>query len=205
MTTMFDRPLSGYRFVQTRRGDTLQAIAARELGDAAQWYTLIAINGLVSPYITDDPAQVKTGVLLSGDSIMVPAPVALTSTTSDATQVFGTDVELRNGLLSTANGDFSLVSGRANLHQALSNRLDTERGDLLWHRDYGSRHRELIGTVNGPTAGLLAAQYAKAALQADPRVRSITNSSATVIGDAVDVSVEVQPIAGQSMSVSTNG
>jgi phage baseplate assembly protein W len=205
MTTIFDRPLSGYRFVQTHRGDTLQAIAARELGDAAQWYTLISINGLVPPYITDDASQVKAGVLLSGDSLMVPAPVALTSTTSDANEVFGTDVELRNGLLATARGDFSLVSGRANLHQALSNRLDTERGDLLWHQDYGSRHRELIGTVNGPTAGLLAAQYAKAALQADPRVQSIKNSSAAVAGDVVSVSVEVQPISGQSMSVSSNG
>jgi len=203
MTTMFDRPLSGYRFVQTLRGDTLQRIAAREIGDAAQWYTLIAINGLVPPYITDDPAQVKAGVLLSGDAIKVPAPVSVASPTTDATDVFGTDVELRNGALATANGDFALVSGRANLHQALSNRLDTERGDLLFHRDYGSLHRRLIGTVNGPTAGLLAAQYAKSALQADPRVRSITNSSATVSGDAVAVSVEVQPITGQTMQVST--
>ena len=31
MSTPFDRPLYGYRFVLTRHGDTLQRIAAREL------------------------------------------------------------------------------------------------------------------------------------------------------------------------------
>jgi hypothetical protein len=39
MTTPFDRPLNGYRFVQTQYGDTLPTIAARELGDAGRWAT----------------------------------------------------------------------------------------------------------------------------------------------------------------------
>ena len=36
MSTPIDRPLQGYRFVETRHGDTLQAVAAREMGDASR-------------------------------------------------------------------------------------------------------------------------------------------------------------------------
>lgn len=34
-------------------GDTLFAVAARELGDATQWNRIAALNGLTDPYITE--------------------------------------------------------------------------------------------------------------------------------------------------------
>lgn len=200
----FNKPLYGYRFAQTQRGDSLQRIAARELGDATQWQTLIDYNGLIPPYITDDPAQAVPGVILGGDMILVPAPAPVATATTDPKAVFGTDIKLSNGQLATANGDFDVVSGQDNLKQALSNRVETERGDLLMHQDYGSLHKRLIGAVNGPTSGLLAAQYVKATVQADPRVKSVLSATATITGDVAEIKVEVQPIAGSSIQVSAS-
>jgi phage baseplate assembly protein W len=205
MTTIFDKPLNGFRFVETRYGDTLQAIAARELGDAARWVDLIAFNGLVPPYLTDDPTAVADGVLLTGSLIKLPAPVAVVSAATEPDLVFGRDISLNRGqLFDDGSGDLAVVAGRENLKQAIKNRIDTERGELLFHLPYGSLHRRLIGTVNGPTAALLAAQYVKSALQDESRIRKVNDSTANVAGDVVSVTVEVQPVTGKAVSVTSS-
>jgi phage baseplate assembly protein W len=204
MSTVFDKPLDGYRFVDTQVGDTLQRIAARELGDAAQWGNLIAYNNLVPPYLTDDPDQVVPGVLLTGSQILVPAGAPVIATTTDPTQVFDVDIALTNGLLSAANGDLVSVAGRANLAQALKNNVETDRGSLLWHTAYGSLCRATIGSINGPTQAQLCAAYAKASLQLDPRVSSVSSAVATILGDQMDLSLEVIPIVGRPIQITAS-
>lgn len=197
MTTPFDRPLVGFRFVEVRRGDTLQAIAAREMGDATRWHEIISYNRLVPPYVTDDEAEAGPGVVLAGGMLMVPAPAAVTVAT-DPEQVFERDAELRSGQLVVGDdGDLRVVSGRDNLRQAIRNRIETDRGEIIFHPAYGSQIRQLLGTVNGPTAGLLAAQYARTAVESDPRIQRVTQSVAEVAGDVVRVSVEAEPIVGR--------
>src|SRR3546814_6405451 len=132
MTTPFSRPIYGFRFVEVRLGDTLQAIAARELGDAGRWYDLIAYNQLVPPFITDDPVLVRDGVRTAGDLILVPAPSLPESGSADPENVFQRDIDLTGGVLSVENGDFAVVSGRANLRQAIKHRVETERGELIF-------------------------------------------------------------------------
>lgn len=199
MTTQFSRPLYGFRFVQVRMGDTLQAIAARELGDAALWYRLIAYNNLTSPFLTDDPTQASATVKTAGDLIIVPAPAPAVSSSTDPAKVFGTDIDLTNGTFSFVNGDIALVSGGDNLRQALKNRVETDTSELLFHPDYGSLVRRILGAVSGPTTGQLAAQYAQSAAAADPRVQQVNQSTATVSGDAVSVVVDAQPVAGAAV------
>lgn len=200
--TTYQKPLSGFRFVEILYGDTLQSIAARELGSAAQWAQLIAMNGLVPPYITDDPSMVTAGVLLSGGALKVPAPQPVVTSTTDPDLVFERDILIdASGALQTSNGDFAVASGKKNLHQALTNRVNTDRGELMFHPEYGSRVRSLIGAVNGPTATLLAAQYAKSAVAADSRVKQVNSATATAVGDAIEVSVEAQPIVGRVVDV----
>lgn len=182
----------------------MQKIAARVFGDAAQWYQLIAYNNLVSPFITDDPTQVKTGVLLTGQQILVPAPYAVASS-PDPALVFGADIALTNGNFSVdSGGDFAVVSGRANLSQGLQNVIETERGELIYHTEYGSQVRTLLGKVSNQAATVLAAQYAKAAVLSDARVSSVNTSVATVTGDVTAVSVEAVPIVGQPVTVTAN-
>lgn len=204
MSTVFSTPLDGYRFVDTRPGDTLQRIAARELGDAAQWGTLIAYNNLVPPYLTDNPDDVAPGVLLIGSQILVPAGVPVIETTTDPSAVFQTDILLTTGQLSAVNGDFATVSGRANLSQALKNNVETSRGELLWHTSYGSLCRQIIGAINGPTQAQLCAAYAKASLLLDPRVSSVDQAVATIMGDQMAIAIEVIPIVGRSIQLTAS-
>ena len=202
--TTFDRPLYGFRFVSTRRGDTLQAIAARELGDAARWTDLIAYNSLVPPFITDDPAQATAGVILTGASILVPAPSPVVTSTTDPEAVFETDIALQGGRLTIANGDFGVVSGPANLAQALTNRIETEQGELIYHASYGSRVRRLVGAMNGPTASLLAAQYVRAAVIQDPRISKVVSATAQVSGDVIRAAATVQPVSGRQLQITAS-
>lgn len=75
----------------------------------------------------------------------------------------------------TAGGDLQTVSGRANLAQAITNRLLTRRGELaaLGHRDYGSRLHELTGELNNPRVRALAEIYIRRSLAEEPRIESV--------------------------------
>ncbi|MFZ6028602.1 MAG: DUF2634 domain-containing protein [Chloroflexota bacterium] len=74
-----------------------------------------------------------------------------------------------------ARGDLCLVSGRANLNQAILGRLFTRRGELagLGHPDYGSRLYLLIGEPNTPRTQAVAELYIREALAEEARVTEI--------------------------------
>lgn len=195
------RSIAGFRFAETNRGDTLQTVAYRELGDASRWPELVSFNGLHFPFLTDDPAQEGPGVLLTGRLIRVPAAAQASQTVQDAEALYERDLQLVGGDVPVDGGDFATVGGLANLRQALSNRLQTERGELVFHPSYGSLLRRLIGVVNGPTAAILAASYAKSCVQADPRVSRVRTSKAEVLGDSLSVAVVAEPVVGQSVEL----
>jgi hypothetical protein len=194
--------LAGFRFVEIRQDDTLQKIAARELDDANLWRELIAINDLAPPYLTGDLALAGPKVKRFGQSLAVPATTAPSASPDDPDRVFGTDILLLNGRLqATSTGDLALVSGVANLMQALGNRLETPLGDLLFYRNYGFGGHRLKGKSNVPGTATLAAKYAESSLLDDPRVSSVPKSSATVTGDRVDGVAIAQPITGVPVNV----
>lgn len=198
-----NRPLQGYRIVEIQQDDTLQQIAARELGDASRWADIVSINGLSPPYLTGDLSLAGPAVKLYGQTLIVPAPTVQVPSVIDPDAAFGVDLDLTNGVLSAESGDFALISGRDNLKQALLNRVDTDPGELLFHLNYGCKARRLLGAMNGPTTGQLAAAYVKTAVLMDSRVASVSSSTATVEGDSIAVDAEVQPVTGSSIDLST--
>lgn len=201
----FSRLRYGFRLADTRFGDSLQSIASRELGDASRWTDLIAYNNLVPPFITDDPAAAVAGVHLAGRPLLVPAPSPAIDDASRTDDVFGTDVKLgKGGELLTDGVDFSLTTGPDNLVQALGCRIRTEHGDLMWHPEYGCDVRRMIGLANGPTKALLVAQFAKAAVQADPRVSRVASSVAQVAADAIRTDVIAETVAGNTVQASAS-
>lgn len=201
--TPFERTVYGFRFVETRRGDTLQVLAARELGDAGRWPEIIAYNELVPPWLTDDPARAGPGVMLTGSVLRVPAPAQVATAEADPDAVFEVDLLLSGGRLVADGGDIAVVAGRDNLRQAIGHRLDTEAGELLFHQDYGSRVRQLVGATNGPTAALLAARYARGAVAGDPRIQRITEATAAADGDSINVTLVAEPIVGRPIQIET--
>lgn len=203
--TDINRPLGGFRLVEIRYGDTLQKIAARELGEASRWRDLITINKLEYPYLTGDPSAVTANVRLYGSQIAVPSASNTTNSEIDPNAVFGVDIKLDGGLLlDDGNGDFSIVSGRENYKQAIENRIATRRQELIFHLPYGCDIQALLGTVEGPTATILAAQYAKEAVEADDRTESVTTATATTVGDATTVNIVAVPVAAAPVTVSQN-
>jgi len=202
--TNIDRALSGYRYVEILQDDTLQTIAARELKDASRWHDLITINGLTYPYLTGDPAQANSSVLLYGDLIVVPAAVTQVSTVADPNTVFKIDIGLTNGkLIDDGLGDFSVVAGRENYRQSIKHAIDTDTGELLYHLPYGCKVRTVLGTVNGPTAAQLSNEYVKSTVLADDRTDSVTSAQADVSGDTLEVSVSAVPITGTAVDIVT--
>lgn len=193
----FERAMPTYRLVETNHGDDLQAIAHRELGNANRWPELVWINGLAWPYITDDERRAGHGVLLTGSLIKIPAPVGLWTDQADRGQVYERDAAMVNRQLTVGeDGDLAVFSGADNLRQQLKHRVDTPRGQLRRHPEYGCMIWRLKGTVNGPTAGMLGAEYVKAALAADYRIASVESATAEVAGDSIRITARAQAIEG---------
>lgn len=73
-------------------------------------------------------------------------------------------------------GDVKLTHRRANLAQALINRLLTRRGEIegLGHPDYGSRLYQLVGEPNSRRTQAVAELYIREALAGESRVREIS-------------------------------
>lgn len=75
----------------------------------------------------------------------------------------------------SSTGDVATVTGRANLAQAIVNRLFTRQGELarLGHPTYGSRLHSLIGERNVTRAQGLAQIYIRESLGQEPRIAEI--------------------------------
>lgn len=201
MTDEVNRRLTGYRWVETQHGDTLQRVALREFGEAGRWAELAHLNDLIPPYITDDPGEAGDKVLLSGQVIMVPAATPSATQETDAERVYGRDVFLHRGAFVVESGDFQLVAGIKNLSQALKHRIATTPGDLMFYGDYGCRIRLLLGKVSNSAAVLLAAQYVQTAIEDDPRVAQVSRTESEAVGDVIRVDAEAIPISGDPVAI----
>lgn len=193
----FEKELTSFRLARTHHGDSLQALCARELGDANRWPELVWLNDLTPPYLTDDPALASDRVLLSGSFIRVPSAAKAVVEEAEYAQIFARDCGLYGKRLAANEaGDFALTSGVDNLTQQLRHAINTPRGQQTRHPDYGCLVWTLFGTVNGPTATRLGAEYVKSTLGADYRVSRVISAVAESNGDAVNITAQAEAIDG---------
>jgi phage baseplate assembly protein W len=194
--------LSGYRQVTVLQTDTLQRIALRELGDAERWPDIAQFNDLHPPYISTDSSYASDAqVVAPGATILVPTAASQVNATA-STDVLGADLRLVNGELVIDGGDLAVVSGMDNLSQALKVRIGIDKEELVFHPEFGSWIRKLIGTGAGPTTAQLAALYVRSALIEDDRVQQVTSVTTVVNGDKFNVTAKVQIVSGQTVSLS---
>jgi len=104
-------------------------------------------------------------------------------------------------------GDLATVTGRANLAQAIVNRLCTRRGELarLGHPEYGSRLHTLIGERNVTRARGLAEIYIRESLGAEPRIAQIVQIALAPPSrddqrSTLQVQIVVQPVTNGDAS-----
>jgi len=123
--------------------------------------------------------------------------------------------------LQSAAGDLRLTRGRANLAQAILNRLFTRQGELaaLGHPDYGSRLYQLIGEPNTRRTHALADLYIRESLAEEERIAEIIDvviappslraDLRNVLGMRITVrpigAAETEPDAGAGVATSADG
>ena len=78
-------------------------------------------------------------------------------------------------LVADASGDLDTTTSRANLVQAVINRLLTRKGELtsLGHPEYGSRLHELVGELNNLRLRALAEVYIRDCLSQERRIEKV--------------------------------
>jgi phage baseplate assembly protein W len=191
------REYAGLRRVQLLHGESLQRLAARELGDAALWPHIAVINNLTPPYVTGDPAAAGRSVALYGDTLLVPSnPTDIEPTALSAEDVLKCDVRLQRGMLDVDRGDLVMVAGRENLRQAIGHRIATDEGELLFHPGYGCRVHRQKGKANNSANSLLSRKWVERALKQEERIASVTSVVATSSGDVITVEAEAMSVTG---------
>ena len=123
--------------------------------------------------------------------------------------------------LQSAAGDLRLTRNRANLAQAILNRLFTRQGELaaLGHPDYGSRLYQLIGEPNTRRTHALADLYIRESLAEEERIAEIIDvaisppSLRADLRNVLEMRITVRPIgaaetepdAGAGVATSADG
>ena len=193
--------------VGINKGETIQTLALRTLGDAAKWKDLVILNDLKAPYISASGDGKR--VLRPGDNILVPSSASrdetsvlsdLTNTTDVLVKRLGRDLKLKNtsaipgasifDIDISNNGDLRLIEGKDNIEQALEIKFRTEQGTLPTHPYFG---------VQIPIGSKLVARSitafqmnARGSILADGRIESVDNISVTTDGNVVNINADIR-------------
>ena len=92
----------------------------------------------------------------------------------------------------SSSGEFRLANGMTNLIQAIRLKLNTERGRLLRHANYGLG--DLVGSSIGDLDLKEVYQMISSTMSSDPRFAGIKNLQVTLDGPTLNIAMEVQII-----------
>ena len=192
-----------------RYGETVQSIAALEMGDASSWTDLVKYNDLRYPYIvaTAHGKEASPSHLVTiGDTLVIPIEVTLTSadldnmSSQDKEEVsllaLGRDLSMtdfpsfygnkgtHDGILqlNAKDGDLSMAKGFDNIKQVIIDHLLTPKGALILHPDYGSTLHELFGKGNEESVKLIDDEISRCILS-DGRISDAKKESSTLYRD----------------------
>ena len=155
-------------------GRDLRQIAASVLGDASKWSDIASMNGLVYPFVSW-PSSGST----STSSGLIPGTVAMPgsvlSVPRDDAQVQPMDpAGLDLDPAPSAARPTYLVGGVSNIVNALTRRLNTPKGYLPHHPNYGSMFKSLIGAPLSLDTVISIRQEVSRVLLSDSRVTKVT-------------------------------
>lgn len=207
-----------FRKYTVKQGDTIQLIAQNELGDLTRWPDLAQYNNLSYPYVLGQSESTNPRVLSAGDEMTIPLDSDLSAinvdgvNANDAKQIagfaLGVDLSLmtesdnfkQRGTtdelvsLSSNGKGLTTVSGYENLRQALLLRLNTQKGSLPLHPEYGIELSSIIGQKNSVATVNRLKVMVEQALRYDGRVGQVSVSAVKVSGEEVTLNATVTPI-----------
>lgn len=195
------------RTVTVRQGDTLMSIASRVLGNFESWYQIAQVNALVPPFIASSPSP---GVAAPGSVLYLPTTATLPAPAqapSYSTNYLGRDIYYGplNQPMIPWQGDFATISGYSNLSLSLGRRLQTTKGTLIFHPQFGSRIPPEIGHIATPKAVGHIGAFAASALKSDPRVNKVQSLQVTVGENySIHVSATVIPNGSTGPAIPLN-
>ncbi|RDE12110.1 MAG: hypothetical protein C4K49_10535 [Candidatus Thorarchaeota archaeon] len=172
---------------------TLDKLAAQYYGDPSLAMLIAVYNGLtnndvVAGVVIRIPQTVRSNLVLDNKIY-----------SWDRLSNYGTDILLASSsqgakLVIAESGDFSYVSGKDNLLQAINLRLNEQLGKRLRLTVYG-----LSVAIGSPRTNTAPIEYIlsnlRDTLKQDPRVKSIDNIKLNGVGDSLYVAFNVQAIS----------
>jgi len=210
-----------YKKYSIRQGDTIQSIAQGMLGDETLWYDIASYNNLKYPYINrlDEPEYRVDNVAQIGDVITVPDSSTGIETVnssllnsnqrdevsqlvlgrdlnivSDVSEIQGRGTTDETVALSADNKGISIVSGYENLTQALLMRLNTPKGTLILHPEYGNSFSDILGLPNTQANVNKLVVMVEQTIRQDSRVTDVSVEATSVDSDTVTLQITITPI-----------
>ena len=201
---------AGYKEVAVNRGDSLETLAIKYLGDPNAWRDIAAINNLRPPFLSGSTRLPNSKMI--GDPIIIPlqravAPVPTMGQGNSGTggsqieTLMGKDIRLEllsNGLwdwyCDDGHGavDIQTIGGLPNLVQGLETRLRTDLGTNPQFPADGLP--PMVGQKSTFQLYLEARFALEKQVLADPRINRVVSATFEVVNDAVTCNVVAQPV-----------
>jgi hypothetical protein len=191
------------RTVTILADDTIQTIAARELGNVDLFKDIIVLNNLKPPYISSTPSL---GVLSPGRSILIPqaTPIIsngvltnkeynITAQMAEVEKTYGVDIRVDDDgdFVISNTKDVDLVAGVKNLGQAIAVRIYLEKGGLKRHLAVGTNLR--IGSKAGAQDLRIIRDEIVTSLSSDSRIESIPFIEVIQEGNTTFINMVIKP------------
>lgn len=162
----------GVNLYTVKGGDTLQSIAQDQMGDDTQWIYIASINDIGS---NDD--------LVVGEQIYIPISIDQIASNKDTFIItedtfrdpYGADIKIDSSgnIILRESNDVAIITGLANVQQAVDLMLSTLKGSMIKQTAYGLLIQPgLAGTEQAISYIRMGIE---AALIQDPRIEQVQN------------------------------
>jgi hypothetical protein len=182
-----------YKIVKMTSSTTLDKLAQDELGDPSLGPLIAYYNKIQNEHAIPAGTDIKIPVLVKEEknqSNRVYAPPELQDN-------YGRDMAVTDsGGFAVEGGDFAVVKGPQNLHQAMGNRFATASNKRIRIGAYGIKN-----SIGDPTAiGMYLLSSIEQTMNEDPRIERIDDIQVEGRGDKFHINVTYTDINGNQNS-----
>ena len=168
------------------------------LDSAGNIKTISGVNEMENPVAASGGKIYR--VLRPGQKLKIPvlANTTVVEKTVDRssdnnTNLFGNDLALDTDgdLVANSIGDVQEISGLKNVEAAVLDRVETDRGELIKHADYGMNIPRIVGEPGDQNHLTIAKIELTSTLLQDPRIKSVSRMSLIKLNDELNVDMNL--------------